>query len=308
MDGETRMKNKVVIIGCGNVGMSYAYALLNQKTKVTDVVLVDIDEERVLGEVMDLNHGLPFAPSKIRFKAGTYYDCMDASIVVICAGAPQKKGETRLDLIYKNEKIMKDVVAKVLETNFNGVFLVVSNPVDVMTYVVQKYSKFPYGKVIGTGTTLDTARLRFIIGNHLKINPKNVHAYVLGEHGDSEFVAWSNAFIGSSGIEHYLLVDELEMFEKEVKDAAYNIIERKNATYYGVAMAMVRITNAILNDENTILTVSSYNEEHDIYIGMPSIVNRRGVVGKLKIELTNEEKEKFNKSVEVIKGAISKLK
>lgn len=302
------MKNKVVIIGCGNVGMSYAYALLNQKTKVTDIVLVDIDEERVLGEVMDLNHGLPFAPSKISIKIGTYEDCMNASIVCICAGAPQNKGESRLDLIHKNEKIIKDIVDKVLETNFHGIFLVVTNPVDVMSYLVQKYSKFPCGKVIGTGTTLDTARLRFIIGDYLKINPKNVHAYVLGEHGDSEFVAWSNAFIGSSSINQYLTLEQLEQFECEVKNAAYKIIQRKNATYYGIGMALVRITNAILNDENSILTVSAYNEENDVYIGMPYIVNNRGVVGRIKMELTEAEQEKLKKSVAVIKEAIGKLR
>lgn len=301
------MTNKIVIIGCGNVGMSYAYALLNQKTKVTDVVLVDIDEERVLGEVMDLNHGLPFAPGKISIKSGTYEDCMNASIVCICAGAPQKKGESRLDLIHKNEKIVKNIIENVLQTNFYGIFLVVTNPVDVMTYVVQRHSKFPYGKVIGTGTTLDTARLRFIIGDHLKINPKNVHAYVLGEHGDSEFVAWSNAFIGSSSVEEYLSCEDLDKFENEVKNAAYEIIQRKNATYYGIGMSLVRITNAILNDENTILTVSSHNEEHDIYIGMASIVNRRGIVGTAKMNLTDDEKEKFKKSALIIKEEIEKL-
>src|SRR5690554_3188436 len=156
------MGNKIVIISCGNVGMSYAYALLNQKTKVTDIVLIDIDEERVIGEVMDLNHALPFAPSKINIKAGTYVDCMNASIVCICAGAAQKKGETRLNLIHRNEKIVKDIIDKVLTTNFHGIFLVVTNPVDVITYITQKHSKFPTGKVIGTGTTLDTARLRFL--------------------------------------------------------------------------------------------------------------------------------------------------
>ncbi len=302
------MKNKVVIIGCGNVGMSYAYALLNQKTKVTDIVLVDIDEERVLGEVMDLNHGLPFAPSKIRMKAGTYEDCMDASIVCICAGAAQKNGETRLDLIHKNEKIVKDIIDDVLKTNFNGIFLVATNPVDVVTYITQKHSKFPYGKVIGTGTTLDTARLRFLIGDHLTINPKNVHTYVLGEHGDSEFVAWSNALIGSSLIEKYLPYEKLQEFENEVKNEAYEIIKRKGATYYGIGMSLVRITNAILNDENTILTVSSYNKEHDIYIGMPSVVNSKGVVGIAKMDLTDEENEKFKKTVLIIKREIEKLR
>ena len=301
------MGNKIVIIGCGNVGMSYAYALLNQKTKVTDIVLIDIDEERVIGEVMDLNHALPFAPSKINIKAGTYVDCMNASIVCICAGAAQKKDETRLNLIHRNEKIIKDIIDKVLTTNFHGIFLVVTNPVDVITYITQKHSKFPTGKVIGTGTTLDTARLRFLIGDHLGINPKNVHTYVLGEHGDSEFVPWSNAFIGSGSIYEYLEPEKLAQLEEEVKHVAYNIIKRKNATYYGIGMSLVRITNAILNNENSILTVSAYNKEHDIYIGMPSIVNQKGVVGLNKMMLTDDEKEKFKKSALIIKEEFEKL-
>ncbi len=307
MDGESRMKNKVVIIGCGNVGMSYAFALLNQRTKVTDIVLIDIDEERVIGEAMDLNHGIPFSPTKVNIKAGTYADCMNASIVCICAGATQKKGESRLDLIHKNEKIVKGIIDNVLATNFHGIFLIVTNPVDVITYITQKHSRFPKGKIIGTGTTLDTARLRYLIGERLVINPKNVHAYVLGEHGDSEFVPWSNAFIGSSAISEYLTPKELKQFEDEVKNAAYDVIKRKNATYYGIGMSLVRITNAILSNENTILTVSSYNKEHDIYIGMPSIINQKGVSGVNKMVLTDEEKKKFKKSVAVIKDVINKL-
>ncbi|MDD2518891.1 MAG: L-lactate dehydrogenase [Bacilli bacterium] len=301
------LNNKVVIIGCGNVGMSYAFALLNQRTKVTDIVLIDIDTERVVGEVMDLNHGLSFAPNKVNIKAGTYEDCMDAAIVCICAGAPQKQGETRLDLIHKNEKIVKDIIDNVLKTNFHGIFLIVTNPVDVLTYVAQNHSKFPVGKVIGTGTTLDTARLRFLIGDTLTINPKNIHAYVIGEHGDSEFVPWSNAFIGSTSIKEYLDEEKLESLELEVKNAAYEVIKRKKATYYGIGMSLVRITNAILNNENTILTISSYNKEHNLYIGMPSIVNQKGVVGISKMNLTQSELEKFNNTVSVIKREIEKL-
>ncbi len=307
MDGESTMKNKVVIIGCGNVGMSYAYALLNQKTKVSEIVLIDIDEERIKGEVMDLNHALPFAPSKVKIKAGTYVDCMDATIVCICAGLPQKKGETRLNLIKENERIVKDIVDNVLTTNFSGIFLVVTNPVDIITYIVQKHSKFPYGKVIGTGTTLDTARLRFLIGDYLNLNPKNVHAYVLGEHGDSEFVPWSNAFIGSCAITEYINDEKLSLFEEEVRTAAYDIIKRKGSTSYGIGMSLVRITNAILNNESTILTVSSFDAKRNIYIGMPSIVNQRGVVGYSKLMLTEEEQKKFEKSAEIIKGITKRM-
>ena len=301
------MKNKIVIIGCGRVGMSYAYALLNQKTKVTEIVLIDIDEERVKGEAMDLNHGLPFAPTKINIKAGTYLDCMDASIVCICAGATQKKGEERLNLAEKNNEIVKEIIDNVLTTNFHGIFLIAINPVDIMTYVVQKYSRFPVGKVIGTGTTLDTARLRFMIGDYLTVNPKNVHAYVLGEHGDSEFVSWSNAFVGSGPIKEYLSEKKQQELEQEVKNMAYEIIQRKEATYYGIGMSLVRITNAILNNENTVLTVSSYSPKHNLYVGMPSVVNQRGVVSINKMILNDEEKEKFKKSINIIKEEIERI-
>lgn len=301
------MKNKVVIIGCGNVGMSYAYALLNQKTSVTDLVLIDIDVERLEGEVMDLNHGLPFAPSKINIKVGNYSDCADASLICISAGANQKPSETRLDLIHKNERIVTNIVESVLKTGFAGIFLIVTNPVDIMTHIVQKVSRFPKGKVIGSGTILDTARLRYLIGDSLNINPKNVHAYVLGEHGDSEFVAWSNAFIGSSSIYDYFNKEQLDEFSDTVKTAAYDIIKRKGATYYGVGMVLVRITNAILSDEGTILTLSSYNKEHDIYIGMPSIVNKRGIVGSSSLKLTDEEQLLFENSAKIIKDELSKL-
>ena len=195
------MKNKVVLVGCGNVGMSYAYALLNQRTNVNELVLIDIDKDRVEGEVMDLNHCLAFAPSKIDIKAGEYSDCGDATLVVIAAGANQKPGETRMDLINKNSKIFKSIVTPIVESGFNGVFLVATNPLDVMTYLTWKYSGFETNKVFGTGTSLDTARLKYLVGSRLNVNSKSVHAYVIGEHGDSEFVPWSNADIALQDIE-----------------------------------------------------------------------------------------------------------
>ena len=197
-------KNKVVIIGCGNVGMSYAYALINQRTYVNELALIDLNYERIEGEVMDLNHCLAFAPSKIDIKVGSYEDCKDASIVVIAAGANQNPGETRMDLINKNSEIFKSIIDKVMDNWFDGIFLVATNPLDVMTYLVQKYSGLPYNRVIGSGTSLDTARLRYIIGEKLSINPKNVHGYVIGEHGDSEFVPWSNVNIGLQNIKSFL--------------------------------------------------------------------------------------------------------
>lgn len=299
--------NKIVLIGCGNVGMSYAYALLNQSTNVNELVLIDLDKERVIGEVMDLNHCLAFAPNKIDIKAGSYEDCKDATIVVIAAGANQEKGETRMDLIYKNSKIFKDIVTKVMETGFDGFFLVATNPLDVMTYLTWKYSKLPTNKVIGTGTSLDTARLRYMIAEQLEVSPKNVHAYVIGEHGDSEFVPWSNANIGLQNIKDYIDDKQLEEIYLNVKNAAYEIINRKGATYYGIGMCLVRITNAILNNENSIITISTYDENNDIFIGLPTIINKKGVKDKIYVNLNEEETIKLQNSIDVIKEAITKI-
>lgn len=301
------MGNKVAIIGCGNVGMSYAYALLNQKTKVSEIVLIDLNNERVIGEAMDLNHGMAFSPSKIKITAGQYKDCFDAKIVCIAAGANQNFGETRLDLLNKNNRIFKEIVSNVVDSGFDGIFLVATNPVDIMTYITMIHSNFPKNKVIGSGTTLDTARLRYLIGEKLNINSKNIHAYVMGEHGDSEFVAWSNAYVGSSTVNEFLTNYDKNEIALKVKNAAYEIIKRKNATYYAIGMVLVRITNAILEDENTILTVSSYEETHDIYIGMPSIVNKNGIKAVMDIKLDDNEKTLFKNSINIIKNEIRKL-
>ncbi len=301
------MKNKVILIGCGNVGMSYAYALLNQRTNVGELVLIDLDKKRIEGEVMDLNHCLAFAPSKIDIKVGDYSDCSDATLVVIAAGANQAPGETRMDLINKNSKIFKTIVKSVVDNGFDGIFLVATNPLDVMTYLTWKYSGFSSNKIIGSGTCLDTARLRFLVGNRLGINPKNIHAYVVGEHGDSEFVPWSNANIGLQKISTFLEEDELNKIHENVKNAAYDIIERKGATYYGIGMSLVKITNAILGDENTILTVSNYDKNNNIFMGTPAIINRTGVKQRIYIELTEEETAKLQNCVNVIKSAIDKV-
>lgn len=302
------MKNKVVIIGCGNVGMSYAYALLNQRTKVNELVLIDIQKERIIGEAMDLNHGLAFAPSKINIKVGDYKDCADAAIVCICAGANQAPGETRMDLVHKNNAIFKNIISEVVSSGFSGIFLVATNPLDVMTYITYKHSGFDSSKVIGTGTTLDTARLRYLLSEKLNVNAKNVHAYIMGEHGDSEFASWSNAYVGSVNIREYLKEEELEKIANDVKNAAYEIINKKGATYYGIGMVLVRITNAILDDENTILTVSTYDKENDIYIGYPAIVGRSGIVGYTPTKLSDDEQVKFNNSISVIKNVINSIK
>ena len=299
--------NKIVLIGCGNVGMSYAYALLNQNTNVNELVLIDLDKERVIGEVMDLNHCLAFAPNKIDIKAGSYEDCKDAKIVVIAAGANQNKGETRMDLIHKNSKIFKDIIKNVMASGFDGIFLVATNPLDIMTYLTWKYSGLPTNKIIGTGTSLDTARLRYMIADKLSVSPKNVHAYVIGEHGDSEFVPWSNANIGLQNIKDYLNEKQLDEIYISVRDAAYEIINRKGATYYGIGMCLVRITNAILNNDNSIITVSTYDENNNIFVGLPAIINKKGIKGKIFVNLTEEETKKLQHSIDIIKDAITKI-
>jgi len=301
------MNNKVVIVGCGNVGMSYAYALLNQRTYVNRLILIDLDKERIEGEVMDLNHCLPYAPSKISINVGDYNDCSDAKIVVIAAGANQKPGETRTDLINKNASIFKDIVSKVMASGFNGIFVVATNPLDVMTYLTYKYSKLPSNKVIGTGTSLDTARLRLMIGKKLCINSKDIEAYVIGEHGDSEFIPWSNANISLQNIKEFFNNEEMNDIENDVRNAAYEIINRKGATYYGIGMCLVRITNAILGNENSIIALSVYDEENDVYVGLPAIINKDGAERRVYLKLTEEESNKLQNSINIIKENIKSL-
>ncbi len=301
------MKNKIVIIGCGNVGMSYAYALLNQKTRVNELALIDLDEKRIEGEVMDLNHCLPFAPTPMTIKKGSYEDCSDATIVMIAAGANQNPGETRMDLINKNSKIFKEIVTKVMENGFNGIFLIATNPLDVMTYVTWKYSGLPHHKIIGSGTILDTARLRYMISEKLNISTRNIHAYVIGEHGDSEFVPWSSAQVGTQDIKDFISEEELNQISEKVRNAAYEIINRKGATYYGIGMCLVRITNAILSDENSIITVSSYDKTNDIFVGGATIINKNGCKERMYIKLNEEETKKLEKSISIIKDAINSI-
>ena len=301
------MNNKVVIIGCGNVGMAYAYALVNQRTYVNSLVLIDINKERTEGEVMDLNHSLSYAPSKISITVGDYKDCKDARIVVIAAGANQKPGETRVDLIHKNSGIFKDIVDNVMASGFNGIFVVATNPLDVMTYLTYKYSGLPTSKVIGTGTSLDTARLQLMIGHKLCINPKNIHAYVIGEHGDSEFIPWSNANVSLQNIKDLISKEEMENIEDNVRNAAYDIIDKKGSTCYGIGMALVKITNAILGDENIIIALSVYDEKNDVYVGLPAILNKNGVERRIPLKLTKEEEIKLQHSIDVIKENINSV-
>jgi L-lactate dehydrogenase len=301
--------NKVALIGTGFVGSSYAFALLNQGI-AHELVLIDMNKDKADGDARDLNHGLAFA-SPMKIHAGDYSDCQDADLVVITAGANQKPGETRLDLVEKNIKIFKGIVEQVMESGFNGIFLVATNPVDILTYATWKFSGLPKERVIGSGTILDTARLRYLVGEHFDIDTRNIHAYIMGEHGDTEFPVWSHTTVGASHLSELIDVEnediqkELDEIFINVRDAAYHIIERKGATYYGIAMGLARVTRAIFNNENSILTVSSllqgeYGQE-DVYIGVPAIINREGVRKVVELPLNEKEREQFNHSSETLK-------
>jgi len=301
---------KVALVGTGMVGMTYAYAMLNQNG-CDEMVLIDINKERVIGESMDLNHGFPFAPSAMKIYAGDYSDCSDADIVVICAGVAQKPGESRLNLLNRNVAVFKTIIDPIVKSGFNGIFLVATNPVDIMTYITRKISGFPAKQVIGSGTTLDTARLRFLIGEYFDVNPRNIHAYVIGEHGDSEFVPWSQALISTKSVidivnqNDRFSMNELLNIQEEVRTSAQVIIKAKQATYYGIGMALTRITNAIFQNENSVLTVSSMLNgefgEHDVTLGVPAIVNRNGIKGILELNLSNDEMSQFKNSCETLR-------
>lgn len=310
-------KSKVVVIGTGFVGMSYAYALVNQGA-VEELVLIDIDKDKAEGEAMDLNHGLAFGPRKMTIRAGDYNECKDAGLVVITAGVNQKDGETRIQLLERNAKIIKTVVKNIMSSGFDGILLVASNPVDILAYVAWKESGLPKEKVLGSGTSLDTARLRYEISKYIHIDSRNVHAYILGEHGDSEFVCWSNAFVGAKPIGDVIKsMDEisfenLDHIYKSVRDAAYEIIKRKKATYYGVGMALVRITRAIFNNENRIVPISVLNDgtyecEDDVYIGLPAVLNRDGIHHTVKLSLNEDEKMKLKNSANILRDSLNKI-
>ena len=302
---------KVVLVGTGMVGMSFAYAALNQSV-CDELVLIDVNRNKAVGEAMDLNHGMAFAANSMKITAGEYADCADADIVVICAGVSQKPGESRLDLLKRNAAVFKSIVEPVVRSGFGGIFLVATNPVDIMTRVTYELSGFNSNRVLGSGTTLDTARLRYLLGEHFAVDPRNVHAYVIGEHGDSEFVPWSQAMVATKAVLELCqeqggscCMEELQKISVEVRDAAQKIIQAKNATYYGIGMSLVRIVRAILSNENSVLTVSArlrgeYGEKH-AFVGVPCIVNRNGVDRLLELKLNEEEREKFHRSCEILR-------
>jgi len=312
-----RASKKIALVGTGFVGMSYAYSLLNQGYG-NELVLIDVNKDKAEGEAMDLNHGLPFAPAKLKIHPGDFTDCADADLVVVTAGAAQKPGQSRLDLLRVNADIMRKITASVIESGFDGIFLVATNPVDVLTQVVLKESGWDRTRVIGSGCTLDTARLRYEIGKRLNIDSRDIQGFVLGEHGDSEFVAWSRVTVGGKPISEVieetplLKWSDLDQIVCSVRDAAQEIIRRKNATYYAIGMSLVRITKAILNDENAILPISSqvvdeYPEAQGICIGLPTQVNRQGVDHIMRIKLSPDELEKLANSANILRESLGAI-
>ena len=295
--------NKIMIVGTGNVGASIAFALMNQRTAVNEVVLTDIIAKDAVGEAMDLRDALAVAPSFVKISNGTYKDAADCDVVVITAGAPQKPGETRMDLLKKNANILKGMIEQIMASGFDGIFLVVTNPMDVMTDLTMRFSGLPSEKVIGSGTVLDSARLRTRIAGYLNISPKSVHAYQVGEHGDTELTLWSSADVGGQNVSELLPENILSDISDFVKNEAYDIIEKKGATYYGIATCVVSILNCIFNDEMRVLPVSSYDSFNDCYYGFPAVVGRAGIIRRLDLKLSEKEGVKLQESINAIKNA-----
>ncbi len=314
------MKNKsiskIAIVGTGFVGSTTAYTLMLSGL-ISEIVLIDINARKAEGEAMDMMHGMPFV-RPVKIYSGDYPDCKDADIVVITGGANQKPGETRIDLVNKNTAIFKNIIGNIVKYNTECILLVVTNPVDILTYVTYKLSGFPKNRVIGSGTVLDSARFKYMIGEHMGIDARNVHAYIIGEHGDTEVPTWSLASIAGVSMDDYCKECnscnsdnfKYETFEN-VKNAAYEIIDRKGATYYAVALAVRRIVEAIVRNENSILTVSSLLEGeyglNDICLSIPSQLNLNGIERIINIPLSEEETRLLNKSAESLKQVISSL-
>ena len=292
---------KVVVVGCGNVGVTYAYSLLMSGTNIDKLVLIDINKEKAEAEALDLCHSLKYAPKNIEVYAGNYSECDDADIVCICAGGNGKIINSRDDLLMESYKIMQSIVGEINKTKFNGIYLVASNPLDTMTYAVKRISNFEYNKVIGSGTTLDSARLNYLVSKKLNISPKNIHGYVIGEHGTSAFVSWDDILIGCNKIGDFLTKEEMDEIENEVRFSANKILKGKGYTNFGVATCLLQITNAIINNSNEILTVSVYDASYDICYSKPCIINKNGANINIDIDLTKEDYLQLNNTMTKLK-------
>lgn len=309
-------ERKVAVIGCGFVGAASAFSLM-QSGLFSEMVLLDANRDKAEGEALDIAHGIPFA-RQMKIYAGDYDDIMDASIIVITAGANQKPEETRLDLVHKNVAIFKSIIPEIAKRNYEGVLLIVANPVDILTHVALKLSGLPENRVLGSGTVLDTARLKYKLGEHLNVDSRSVHAFIVGEHGDSEVAVWSSANVSGIPLDtfcemrgHYNHRAATEKIAEEVKNSAYEIIAKKHATYYGIAMSVKRICEAISHDERSILPVSSLMHGQfgieDVVLSMPAIVGKDGVETQVPISLDEEEQKKLKESADTLKKILAEL-
>ena len=307
---------KVAMIGCGFVGSASAFALM-QSGLFSEMVLLDADQNKAEGEALDISHGLPFA-KPMQIYAGGYDDITDAAIIIVSAGASQKPGETRLDLVKKNVGIFSMIMPEIAKREVKGILLIVANPVDILTFVAQKQSGLPESRVFGSGTVLDTARLKYLLGEHLRVDSRSVHAYIIGEHGDSEMAAWSCANVSGLPLEsfcemrgHHNHDETMHQIADQVKNSAYEIIEKKHATYYGIAMSVKRICEAIIRDEKSILPVSSmmhgeYGIE-GVTLSMPAVVGKNGIEKLVPIKLSEEEQGQLKASADTLKGVLKEV-
>ena len=298
---------KAAMIGCGFVGSASAFALM-QSGLFSELVLIDANHDKAEGEAMDIAHGLPFA-GQMKIYAGDYDDIVDAAVIIVTAGAAQKPGETRLDLVNKNVNIFKSIIPEIAKRNYKGILLIVANPVDILTYTAVKLSGLPENRVIGSGTVLDTARLKYALGEHLEVDSRSVHSFIIGEHGDSEIVAWSSTNVSGIPVNdfcelrgHFNHEEAMHRIADDVKNSAYDIIEKKGATYYGIAMSVKRICECIMRDEKSILPISSMMHGEygisDICLSMPTVVGREGVETRVPIQLNEQEESALSASAE----------
>ncbi len=315
-NGFSPASTKVAIVGAGRVGSTYAYTLILQAT-VSEIALIDVHLERAKGEAMDLGHAAPLS-TPVRVCAGTYEECADADIVMVAAGASQQEGESRIDLLKRNAEVFEDAIPRAVTANPDALFLIATNPVDVMTHIAWKLSGLPAHRVIGSGTVLDTARMRYLLGQHLGVDPRNVHAYVIGEHGDSEVAVWSRTTVAGIPLDAYCQAADCtateavrQDIEAATKNAAYEIIERKGATTYAVSAALLRITQSLLLDQHSILPVSSLVPERyglpRLCLSLPSVVGRRGVLRTLHLPLTDAENQALRRSADVLAEALEEI-
>ena len=308
--------SRIAIVGAGNVGATYAYALLLTGLS-SEIVLIDANRARAEGEAMDLNHAIPFA-HPTRIFAGDCSDCAGAAVTVVAAGVAQRPGETRLDMVQRNGEIWKQIIPQIVTNNPDGILLIATNPVDALTYAALKISGLPTQRVIGSGTVLDTARFRFLLSEHFRVDARSVHAFIIGEHGDSEVPVWSLANIAGMKLDDFCRAQGIQLTSadrqniyEQTRDAAYKIIERKGATYYAVAAGLIRITAALLRDQNTVFSVSSLVEDyygiHDVCLSLPAILNSSGIRDVLRLELNEKEQGQLQNSAAVLKATLQKL-